>query len=242
MIFSKTLGLGYYGVDVDLITKGVGKIPAIDVLSQSTSLPKVCQPITEMYTIVVLSSETVTFVIAIEPEVNQLYRWARNGKFNIYILRKKDTLIRLILYLTLFFVESEDDKDDVESVPSLSFGWANITGCARSPAPIIARGWQNSVQFLEVTFPGGTEHSHAKHGWPQFEEHTPMITKDRVLAVQWLGDQIIAYLMSGDSLVVYDTLNMQKLEVVDISSMGLVYANYMLQEHKGRSARIFSNR
>lgn len=69
-----------YVVDVDgILDGGAGAIPAISVLPQAYGNAK-CTPITDQYSLVVLSSVEVTFVIAIEPELKVLHRWSRPGE------------------------------------------------------------------------------------------------------------------------------------------------------------------
>ena len=212
LTFSKMMG--YMNVvDTDLILDGAaGKIPAISVLPQGSNNNK-CVQITDQYCFVALSSEQVTFIIAIEPEVKVLYRWPRPMGI----------------------------QPDQPLLPSLAFGWVNIAGCARVPAPTLARGWGNHVQFVEVVFPGGNVHSHSKHGWPNFEEHKSIELCSPVLSCQWLGDQTISYLNSKDELAVFDTLSMQELEIVDVLSLELVYASYRANTKGGEDSRSFGN-
>lgn len=102
----------------------------------------------------------------------------------------------------------------------------NITNSGRSPTPLIVRAWGKHVQFLEVTFSGGAQHKHSKHGWPNFESHKGKETENVIVAVQWLGDQVCVYLDVHDELHVVDTMSMKQQEVVDISEVKLVYASY----------------
>lgn len=197
-----------YVVDVDPLYDGsVGKILSISVLPQSAGNAKISQ-FTDQYCLAALSSEKVTFVIAIEPEVKVLYRWARPDDVGI----------------------------DDPVLPSLDFSWISVPGSSRSLAPVLARGWGHHVQFLEVVFPGGQSHTHARHGWPTFEEHDQIECESDTMAIQWLGDQTVVYLNSHDEICVYDVMSRQELEIVDISSLELVFASY-----RGKNARSFSN-
>lgn len=205
--FSKMMGMVYV-VDVDPLYDGsVGKILSLSVLPQSAGNAKISH-ITDQYCLAALSSEKVTFVIAIEPEVKVLYRWSR----------------------------PDDVGLDDPVLPSLAFSWISIPGSSRSLVPMVARGWGHHVQFLEVVFPGGPTHTHARHGWPTFEEHDQIECTSVTMATQWLGDQTVVYLNSHDEICVYDVMSRQELEIVDISSLELVFASY-----RGKNARSFSN-
>ncbi|GLE02031.1 hypothetical protein PINS_up010869 [Pythium insidiosum] len=196
--FSKMMGMVYV-VDVDPIYDGsAGKLLSISILPQSAGNAKISH-LTDQYVLAALSSEKVTFLIAIEPEVKVLYRWAR----------------------------PDDVGADDPVLPSLAFAWISFPGSSRALAPVLARGWGRHVQFLEVVFPGGQHHSHSKHGWPTFEEHDLQIeTASDTTALQWLGDQVIVYLNAHDEICVYDVMSRQELEVVDVSLLELVFASY----------------
>ncbi|TYZ62419.1 hypothetical protein PybrP1_008661 [[Pythium] brassicae (nom. inval.)] len=207
LTFSKMMGMMYV-VDVDPIYDGsAGKILSISVLPQSAGNAKISH-LTDQYCLAALSSEKVTFVIAIEPEVKVLYRWAR----------------------------PDDIAVDDPVLPSLAFAWISFPGSSRALAPVLARGWGSYVQFLEVVFPGGPPHMHARHGWPTFEEHDQLECATDIMAIQWLGDQVVVYLNASDEICVYDVMSRQELEVVDVSSLELVFASY-----RGKNARSFSN-
>lgn len=205
--FSKMMGMVYV-VDVDPIYDGsAGKILSISVLPQSAGNAKISH-LTDQYCLAALSSEKVTFIIAIEPEVKVLYRWAR----------------------------PDDIGHDDPVLPSLAFAWISFPGSSRALAPVLSRGWGSHVQFLEVVFPGGQHHAHARHGWPTFDEHDQIECGTDIMAIQWLGDQVVVYLTSNDEICVYDVMSRQELEVVDVSSLELVFASY-----RGKNARSFSN-
>ncbi|KAL4164285.1 hypothetical protein KRP22_004152 [Phytophthora ramorum] len=205
--FSKMMGMVYV-VDVDPLYDGsAGKILSISVLPQSAGNAKISY-LTDQYCLAALSTETVTFIIAIEPEVRVIYRWAR----------------------------PDDIAPDDPVLPSLAFAWISFPGSSRALAPVLARGWGNRVQFLEVVFPGGKNHSHGRHGFPTFDEHDQIESSSAVMAVQWLGDQVVVYLNSHDEICVYDVMSRQELEIVDVSSLELVFASY-----RGKNARSFSN-
>ncbi|KAL7682658.1 putative vacuolar protein sorting-associated protein 8, central [Plasmopara halstedii] len=205
--FSKMMGMVYV-VDVDPLYDGsAGKIKSISVLPQSAGNAKISY-LTDQYCLAALSTETVTFIIAIEPEVRVIYRWAR----------------------------PEDIAPDDPVLPSLAFAWISFPGSSRALAPVLARGWGNRVQFLEVVFPGGKNHSHGRHGFPTFDEHDQIESSSAVMAIQWLGDQVVVYLNSHDEICVYDVMSRQELEIVDVSSLELVFASY-----RGNNARSFSN-
>lgn len=197
-----------YVVDVDPIYDGsAGKIRSISVLPQSAGNAKISH-LTDQYCLAALSSEKVTFIIAIEPEVRVLYRWAR----------------------------PDDIAADDPVLPSLAFAWISFPGSSRALAPVLSRGWGCNVQFLEVVFPGGQNHTHGRHGWPTFEEHDQIECATDIMAIQWLGDQVVVYLTANDEICVYDVMSRQELEVVDVSSLELVFASY-----RGKNARSFSN-
>eukprot|EP00644_Phytophthora_capsici_P008268 jgi/Phyca11/528038/estExt2_fgenesh1_pm.C_PHYCAscaffold_260026 len=205
--FSKMMGMVYV-VDVDPLYDGsAGKILSISVLPQSAGNAKISY-LTDQYCLAALSTETVTFIIAIEPEVRVIYRWAR----------------------------PDDIAPDDPVLPTLAFAWISFPGSSRALAPVLARGWGNRVQFLEVVFPGGKNHAHARHGFPTFDEHDQIESSSAVMAVQWLGDQVVVYLNSHDEICVYDVMSRQELEIVDVSSLELVFASY-----RGKNARSFSN-
>ncbi|RQM29302.1 hypothetical protein B5M09_011757 [Aphanomyces astaci] len=193
--FSKMMGYVYV-VDVDPIYDGsAGKILSVAILAQSAGHMKIAH-ITEVYSIAAISTDKVTFLVAIEPEVKVLHRWFK------------------------------PEGVTVDNLPSLGFAWVALPGSSRHdpPTPILARGWGRHIQFLEVLF--CPRHVHAKDGWPTFAETSPVDTTADVVATQWLGDHVIMYLNFHDELCVYDTMSRQELETIDVSSMGLVYASY----------------
>ncbi|ETV92353.1 hypothetical protein H310_13253 [Aphanomyces invadans] len=193
--FSKMMGYVYV-VDVDPIYDGsAGKILSVAILAQSAGHMKIAH-ITDVYSIAAISTDKVTFLVAIEPEVKVLHRWFK------------------------------PEGVTVDNLPSLAFAWVALPGSSRhdTPTPILARGWGRHIQFLEVLF--CPRHVHAKDGWPTFAETAPLDTSADVVATQWLGDHVIMYLNFHDELCVYDTMSRQELETIDVSSMGLVYASY----------------
>lgn len=197
-----------YVVDVDPIYDGsAGKILSISVLPQSAGNAKISY-LTDQYSLVALSSEKLTFLVAIEPEVRVLYRWMRPADIGV----------------------------DDPVLPSLAFAWISFPGSSRALAPVLSRGWGNHVQFLEVVFPGGQNHVHGRHGWPTFEEHDQIECESDIVAIQWLGDQVLVYLNKEDEICVFDVMSRQELEIVDVSSLELVFASY-----RGKNARSFSN-
>ncbi|RHY31216.1 hypothetical protein DYB32_003664 [Aphanomyces invadans] len=200
--FSKMMGYVYV-VDVDPIYDGsAGKILSVAILAQSAGHMKIAH-ITDVYSIAAISTDKVTFLVAIEPEVKVLHRWFKPD------------------YLGCNRVEGVT----VDNLPSLAFAWVALPGSSRhdTPTPILARGWGRHIQFLEVLF--CPRHVHAKDGWPTFAETAPLDTSADVVATQWLGDHVIMYLNFHDELCVYDTMSRQELETIDVSSMGLVYAD-----------------
>ncbi|OQS02659.1 vacuolar protein sorting-associated protein 8 [Thraustotheca clavata] len=203
--FSKMMGYVYV-VDTDPIYDGsAGKILSVAILPQSAGHAKIAH-ITDTYCIAAISTDKLTFLVAIEPEVRILHRWF-----------KPDGLTS-------------------DNLPSLAFAWVALPGSSRNdtPTPMLARGWGKHVQFLEILFQ--PRHSHNKDGWPTFAETNHMSTTSDVVATQWLGDHVVMYLTYQDELCVYDTMSRQELEIVDVSSMGLVYASY-----RGNNGRSFAN-
>ncbi|OQR91809.1 vacuolar protein sorting-associated protein 8 [Achlya hypogyna] len=193
--FSKMMGYVYV-VDTDPIYDGsAGKILSVAILPQSAGHAKVAH-ITDTYCLAAISTDKVTFLVAIEPEVRILHRWFK------------------------------PDGLTADNLPSLAFAWVALPGGARTdpPTPMLARGWGKHVQFLEILFQ--PRHVHAKDGWPTFAETNHMSTTSDVVATQWLGDHVVMYLTYQDELCVYDTMSRQELEIVDVSAMGLVYASY----------------
>lgn len=206
--FNKVMGMVYV-VDTDPIYDGsVGKILATCILPQSAPGQAKISNVMEQYSIVALSNEKVTFIVALEPVVKVIFRWPRPA----------------------------DVSDEDPVLPSLAFSWVAFPGSTRSVAPILARAWGKHVQFLELILTGGPNHSHSRHGWPTFEEHAPVENAQDVMAIQWLGEQIVAYLNAKDEICVYDVLSRQELEIVDVASLDLVFASY-----RGKNARSFSN-
>ncbi|KAF0694568.1 Aste57867_14556 [Aphanomyces stellatus] len=203
--FSKMMGYVYV-VDVDPIYDGsAGKVLSVAILAQSAGHMKISH-ITDTYSIAAISTDKVTFLVAIEPEVKVLHRWFKPEGLT------------------------------ADNLPSLAFAWVSLPGSSRhdTPTPILARGWGRYVQFLEVLF--APRHVHAKDNWPTFAETAPLETAADVVATQWLGDHVIMYLNFHDELCVYDTMSRQELEIIDVSSMGLVYASY-----RGNNGRSFAN-
>ncbi|KAI9917821.1 hypothetical protein PsorP6_012616 [Peronosclerospora sorghi] len=145
----------------------VEKISSIFVLPQSAGNVRISH-ITDPYCLASLSMETVTFIFAIEPEVRVIYRWYR----------------------------ADAITPDDPVLPTLAFAWVSFPGSSRALSPVLARGWDNRVQFLKVVFPGGKNHLHTRHGFPTFDEHDQIESSSAVMAAQWLGDQVVVYLNS----------------------------------------------
>ena len=76
--FSKMMGYVYV-VDTDPIYDGsAGKILSVAILPQTAGHAKVGH-ITDTYCIAAISTDKVTFLVAIEPEVRILHRWFKPG-------------------------------------------------------------------------------------------------------------------------------------------------------------------
>nr|CCA20847.1 vacuolar protein sortingassociated protein 8 putati [Albugo laibachii Nc14] len=206
--FSKMMGMVFV-VDVDPIyDASAGKILAVSILPQSAPGNTKATSIMDQCCLAALSSDKVTYIVAIEPEVKILYRWARPA----------------------------DISDDDPVLPSLAFAWISFPGSKRSVAPVLARAWGKHVEFMEAILSDGGNSSQGRHGWTSFEKYDAVECLHDIVAIQWLGDQVVVHLNTKDELCVYDVMSKQELEIVDVSALELVFASY-----RGKNARSFSN-
>ncbi|CCI47046.1 unnamed protein product [Albugo candida] len=206
--FSKMMGMVYV-VDVDPIyDASAGKILAVSILPQSAPGHAKAASMMDQYCLAALSSDKVTYIVAIEPEVKILYRWARPS----------------------------DISDDDPVLPSLAFAWISFPGSKRSVAPVLARAWGKHVEFMEAILSDGMNTPQVRHGWTSFERYDAVECLHDIVAIQWLGEQVVVHLNTKDELCVYDIMSKQELEIVDVSALELVFASY-----RGKNARSFSN-
>jgi len=162
--------------------------------------------------LVALSSERSSFVVAVEPTVEVVYKWARPPE-----------------------VLSDAPAP---FLPCLAWGWTLVKGGGPKVLPVLARGWGQSIDLLQVvpahamlgdgsTANGAAVPAQSGPTGVTYEPLTSLATSCTVVAIEWLGPQVIGYLSTSSELHIIDTLSMQEIEVCDVSTVNLVSATYL---------------
>ena len=164
--------------------------------------------------LVALSSERSSFVVAVEPTVEVVFKWARPSEVH--------------------------GEASASCLPCLAWGWTLVKGGGPKVLPVLARGWGQSIDLLQVVPAHGGMLDHdspAPSGATApppsgptgvtYEPLTSIETSCTVVAVEWLGPQVIGYLSTSRELHIIDTLSMQEMEVCDVSSVNLVSATFL---------------
>ncbi|GKY91185.1 hypothetical protein MPSEU_000091200 [Mayamaea pseudoterrestris] len=211
-----------YSLETECLLDGTaGQILAMNVLRPfSTVNPNVraeaLAPVLGKLTLIALSSERSSFVVAVEPSVNVLHRWARPPEGNIVVVDK-----------------SIGNAGEQNCLPCLAWGWALISGGQNVVTPILARAWGCCLQLLAANFPTvddaepQSSNDHDIH-WPAFGVHEEIDTVSSVVALQWLDSRSLVYLTLTKEFTLIDTVMMTLLERIDFSAVKLVYAEFTL--------------
>lgn len=211
LAFTKNLIWSAYSMETACLLDGTaGQILAMNVLPSNPSASKSIHAFLDKLILIALSSERSTFVVAVEPSVNVLYRWARPT-----------------------YDEVRPPKLDIPSdftfLPCLSWGRSLVLGGGNIVTPILARAWGCKVQFLRASFPtlysgGEADPFH----WPGFGLHDEFSSPSPVVALEWLGERSLAYLTINNEFNVIDTVMMTTLERLNFSGLKLLYAEFTL--------------
>ena len=219
--FTKNLIWSAYSMETACLLDGTaGQILAMNVLSSNPSTSKPVHSFVDKLILIALSSERSTFVVAVEPSVNVLYRWARPTYDEI----RPPKL---------------DAPSDFTFLPCLSWGRSLVLGGGNVVTPILARAWGCKVQFLRASFPtldsgGESDPFH----WPGFGLHDEFASPSPVVALEWLGERSLAYLTINNEFNVIDTVMMTTLERLNFSGLKLLYAEFSLSRS---AAKEFEN-
>jgi len=217
--FTKTMWMSY-NVTVECLLDGAaGQVPALTVLppwSLTDAARPTKQPASSSdpvggggagaapgapnpllgLSIIAISSEKTSFVVGVEPAVKVIFKWPRPPGVR---------------------------GDGTEPfLPCLSLGWSLVRGGGPKVMPVLARGLGPSVQLLRVS----VESTTGAAPTPSFVACESFTSAAPVLAVEWLGQQVVAFLDANFVLHIVDTLSMSLLEATDVSSK-LVFATYI---------------
>lgn len=187
-----------YSVETDCLLDGTaGQVLAIQLLPSASET---------IWT--ALSSERGSFVVAVEPQVNVLYRWSKPSEED----GREDTT---------------DDGSKHVDIPCLAWTWTDNPHGGRPKktkkrTPLLARGWGLHLQFLQIT------------NWQdegrKFEEVQSVQALGSIVALEWLnGDSAIMYLTRRQEFHLVDRQTMTLLERLDFANRyALVYAELAL--------------
>ena len=186
-----------YNVQTECLLDGAaGQVPALSVMPAWATAEEPCPLGGQAF--IAISSERSSFVVAVEPSVKVIFKWARPAGIR---------------------------GDGTESfLPCLAWGWALLKEGGAATLPVLARGWGSTIELLQATFktePSGGEPA------PTFEVRGFIQVAEAVSAVAWLGPHILGYFTVSKGLHILDTLSMGELAVLDLSSVGLVAATYI---------------
>ena len=229
LTFSKNILWSNYSMDTDCLLDGTaGQILAMNVLPPFSTVnplvrPEEFEPILKSLTLIALSSERSSFVVAVDPKVNVLHRWARPPPERTEAIDTATDLPTSQTYL-----------------PCLAWGWALVSGGQNVVMPILARAWGCCLQLLCSSFPtvdddgvvsgAGEQQLH----WPAFGLHQEIDTIAPVVALEWLSDRSLVYLTVTNEFTLVDTVMMTLLERLDFSGLELVYAEFSLSRSTER--------
>ena len=229
LTFTRNILWSNYSMETECLLDGTaGQILAMNVLSPFLHVnplvrPEALSSVLGRLTLIALSSERSSFVVAVDPRVSVLHRWARPTADRMEPLE-----------------DHSSDLTDQAYLPCLTWGWALVSGGNNLVMPILARAWGCCLQLLCSSFPtledgmepaaaataaaGGEQVMH----WPAFGQHEEMDTIAPVVALEWLNDRSIVYLTVTNECTLVDTVMMTMLERLDFSGLKLVYAEFTL--------------
>ena len=159
------------------------------------------------WTLLALTSSRSSFVVAVEPTISVLHKWAKPPSN-----------------------DEGTDNNTISHLPCLSWGWSLVMGGGHVPIPILARSWQCHVQFLHANSPAKEADSEDNNTivWPAFGVLEDFQVTSAVVAMEWLGPRALIYLTDNNEVSVIDTVMMTLTEKLDFSSVTLVYAEFAL--------------
>jgi vacuolar protein sorting-associated protein 8 len=223
LAFARTILWSNYSVEIDCLLDGTaGQILAMNVLPSFSTVNPLVRP--DAYamglknlTLIALSSERSSFVVAVDPTVHVLHRWSRP------LPEKVQPAV----------VSTAEGGGHGTYLPCLAWGWALTSGGGNVVMPILARTWGCCLQLLCASFPsvedavpppGTKQQIH----WPAFGVYEEIDTSTPVVALEWLNDRSLVYLTATNELTVVDSVMLTMLERLDFSTLKLVYAEFSL--------------
>ena len=225
LTFTKNILWANYSMETECLLDGTaGQILAINVLASFSTVkaqvrPDALVPFLRKITLIALSSERSSFVVAVEPQISVLHRWAKPPADRVDVVSP-----------------SSDLQDQQNYLPCLAWGWALVAGGGNKVMPILARGWGCCLQLLCASFPtvetpetqpDGSVEQPQVH-WPAFGVHKEIDTEKPIVALEWLDDRSLMYLTLTNEFTLVDTVMMTLLERLDVSGLRLVYAEFAL--------------
>jgi hypothetical protein len=205
--FTKTMWMSSFNVQTECLLDGAaGQVPAISVTPswQSESLgdseTTSTNPLNGM-SLIGISSEKSSFVVAVEPVVKVVFKWPRPST-----------------------VVGESDA----FIPCLSWGWSLVKNGGSSVGAVLARAWGNTIELLQATVdsPVDTQQQPGGEG-ATFNICAKFESLTVVVAIEWLGQQTLAYLDAHYMLHIVDTMSLNETEVLDVSGVHLVFATFI---------------
>jgi vacuolar protein sorting-associated protein 8 len=232
MTFAKNLLWANYSVDTECLLDGTaGQILAAHVLPPYSAVKPFLRPeslarVLCNLTLISLSSERSSFVVAVDPKVHVLHRWARPPADRTCTLSSEESP-----HLSPILSSSNEPF----YLPCIAWGWALLSGGGNVVMPILARGWGCCLQLLCASFPTrDLEESAPSRGeeavmhWPAFGIHHEIDAKSPIVSMEWLNERSLAYLTASYEFTLVDTVMMTLLERLDFSNLKLVYAEFTL--------------
>ena len=125
-------------------------------------------PFINKLVLIALSSERSSFVVAVEPSINVLHRWAKPRADEI---RPPNLVL----------------PTDMTFLPCLSWGWSLVLGGGNVLTPILARAWGCKLQLLRASFQDASPDEGFQ--WPAFGLHDEFDTEAPIVAMDWLGER-----------------------------------------------------
>eukprot|EP00752_Nemacystus_decipiens_P007971 g7124.t1 len=158
-----------------------------------------------------MSSWKNTFIVGIYPEVKVIHKWPRPPLFSA--------------------AGGAGAAAAADHVPPPCLSWGPPQpSAARAGAPsmaLLARGWGNSIQILAATRAaadtggGGGAAGKVATRWPGLAVVKELSASAPVVAVEWLREQVLAYLDADMELCVLDTRAGTELEHASLTTLGV---------------------
>lgn len=231
--FTKNILWTNYSMEQECLLDGTaGQILAMNVLSPFSTIKPAMRPtaLTKIFsklTLMALSSERSSFVVAVDPKVNVLHRWAKPPSERTNQMEGFDLVEPTRIFL-----------------PCLSWGWALISGGGNVVIPTLARAWGCCLQLLCASFPTLDEGDPPVNGmepivhWPAFGMREEVDAGAPVVAIDWLNERTLVFLTESNELTLVDTVMMTLTERLDFSGVNLVFAEFSLSRSVKREDAI----